>query len=70
MAKWQPIETAPKEIGKHVLLFGDGPNFHACIFVGVWWDENGRIFWRMIGGDQPAAPSHWMPLPARPDATA
>ena len=69
MSEWQPIETADKENGRHVLLWGDGPNFTKCAFVGCWWTygkphERG---WRLLGTAMICEPSYWMPSPAPPD---
>jgi hypothetical protein len=65
--QWQPIETAPKD-GTEILGFtryGKRPDEFE-IYV-VWWDGG----WEAHGCSTAfAAPSHWMPLPAPPGATA
>lgn len=62
--EWQPIETAPKQDGKHVLLFGDGDDFEECVIVG-WWDVD-RDRWMPFHGYAQVNPTHWMPLPEPP----
>lgn len=64
---WQPIETASREDGQHVLLHGDGENFEDCTVVG-YWDEDKRR-WMPFDGFALMRPTHWMPLPAAPGAT-
>lgn len=59
--KWQPIETAPKDVKLliytgHCVLFGTLAYFGPR--VGHRWKVFGR-FTKMI-------PTHWMPLPAPP----
>ena len=54
-AKWQPIETAPKD-GELVLLW-DG---HDCT-LGQWFSG----LWESVEGDIFDA-THWMPLPELP----
>ena len=63
MAEWQPIETAPDSDGE------------ILVFVPRWGCEvterlrDGR--WMVAGeGEIHDAPSHWMPLPPEPEATA
>lgn len=58
--KPQPIETAPKEPTNLLLVFdGDW-------YVG-WWNAKG--FWATYGNDGWVAitPTHWLPLPPRPE---
>jgi hypothetical protein len=80
---WQPIETAPKD-GTEVLLFypemqtavrvgywyhsvttmngkvtSDSAHWSADPTLGFWLGEKRK----------PILPSHWMPLPAAPEAT-
>jgi hypothetical protein len=76
MSKWQPIETAPKEIVSEYDRFGYGKYILAYPANGGgvsrvrWWqslnDETGR--YRNFLGDCGNAyrPTHWMPLPAPP----
>lgn len=69
---WQPIETAPKD-GTKVLLARIGRN-EAGKDLGIWWACKG--FWsarwnNWNDGCEPcglAGPTHWMPLPAAPEA--
>lgn len=75
-AAWQPIETAPKD-GSSVILSEDDD----CVGQGFWSDgkgfhENREVgwFWMfdlssiLIASN--ARPTHWMPFPAAPKATA
>lgn len=60
--KWQPIETAPKDIA--VILYEDGESY-----VAEWDRRFDR--WRMPIAPRvyfKPDPSHWMPLPEPPDA--
>jgi hypothetical protein len=72
--EWQPIETAPKDgmpgsSSRWLLLFGDGPGFMQCHFVGFWgiretgYDECWRCSFYPY---RPARPTHWVPLPEAP----
>ena len=63
--EWQPIETAPKD-RLHVLLFGDGPGFKQCSFVGYWYEHDG--VWLGFDHKPAGQPTHWMPLPKPPNA--
>lgn len=61
-AGWQPIETAPKDMGARLLLVGD-----CCVqgFIdatGRWCVQDDRSAWRMMRG----RPTHWAPLFAAP----
>jgi hypothetical protein len=65
---WQPIETAPKEVGKALLLYV--PTRHKKWNPGLplagWWMGS---FWAIFNADeavQKVAPTHWMPLPRSP----
>ena len=83
--EWQPIETAPKDVGA-ILLWADGE-----IWLGEWneldleFDEEGdEPFWNMTaltdgGGkcgvwcetwSEDTPPTHWMPLPKPPEPRA
>lgn len=70
-AKWQPIETAPKD-GADILLaitFDDGSE--TAMTVASWCDVTAR--WRDagdigLGGMCDVEPTHWMPLPSGPSA--
>ena len=63
-AKWQPIETAPKD-KTVVLTFTDSEGRHA-IFPAYYWESYSR--WLQIEGPF-AAPTHWMPLPEPPEVS-
>ena len=54
---WQPIETAPKN-GARVLLFTEyGPS---CGHFDGTWHVHSVCY-------TPVVPTHWMPLPPKPD---
>lgn len=57
MSEWQPIETAPKD-GMRVLVIGKSGYVDAGHYIEGWgWeDANGNIM----------KPTHWMPLPEPP----
>lgn len=66
-AKWQPIETAPKDPDDRIVLW-DGYN----VFIGFWSNIRASV---VRGGDGwltdglqglMIAPTHWMPLPPPP----
>jgi len=74
-AKWQPIETAPKDC--NVLLYYP---LRGAI-RGTWIDEeyakNPKPYWRHdhayifgTGEARTNQPTHWMPLPGAPKKTA
>jgi hypothetical protein len=66
-AKWQPIESAPKD-GSVVLLFARAEQATAsCVIVGWWLDEHGWIALTFGAAKmQKIVPSHWMHRPAFP----
>lgn len=61
--KWEPIETAPKQIELRCLLA------HQFSVVIGYWDGDG---WRNERSRTFAyfQPTHWMPLPSVPDIQA
>lgn len=75
---WQPIETAPKESGKSVLLYVPE---NRCVFAAYWDSHESRSDygicpsgWKIFGGplgsgwrDFLQRASHWMPLPKPPN---
>ena len=70
--QWQPIETAPMERGKHILLW----NAHdRCTYLGLWWsdgmDDPKSASWHSLafGSIRPLFGNitHWMPLPESPE---
>ncbi len=62
--EWQPIETAPKDAP---ILIWDRDLVQPLI-VGWYKDYQGLGYWGVVLSDQePAAPSHWMPLPEAPE---
>ena len=64
--QWQPIETAPKEMNKHFLLFGDGPRIEDCAYVGYLTYLWGPLEWLETTGRYVMKPTYWMPLPEPP----
>jgi hypothetical protein len=66
MTEWQLIETAPMD-GTQVLLYcPDNIPFDAFI-VGGWYDvEDCKWIEAACGSYPDAEPTHWMPLPRRP----
>ena len=72
--EWLDISTAPKD-GTWVLLFGDGPAFASCHFIGYYGIRSGysddQPAWRQTGWrGEPTRPTHWQPLPAPPQKDA
>jgi len=63
---WQPIETAPKNRGKHLQMFGDGPGIRQCQFIGCWWDDEHGGVWQETYSLQSVSPTHWKPLDPPP----
>lgn len=63
MAQWGSIATAPREIGRPLLLFPrpKGSGSVSMVFEG-YWDGND---WRMAGG-LICQPTAWMPMPSPP----
>lgn len=68
---WQPIETAPK-LGSPILLFTS----YGLIYCGQWRHgllgepQQSVVAWRCSSSGRFADPTHWMPLPAPPNAAA
>jgi hypothetical protein len=64
--EWQTIETAPKD-GMQVLGFGECDETLSCIFIMAWDDV---INWWVECSIECEIDNvtHWMPLPALPDA--
>lgn len=61
MTDWQPIETAPKD-GRRIDVWSHGRRLTDAAWHQEWqtWaTPYGRIVYE---------PTHWMPLPAVPDA--
>jgi hypothetical protein len=68
MSEWQSIETAPKD-GEHILLFGALKR--DVVTIGFWYEpERNWYGWYhpRAGMDGGLKPTHWMPLPAPPEA--
>lgn len=75
---WQPIETAPKD-GTTILLYRPSAHPWGMVTPGKWdaqpHSKKPNPYWEMwfkIGGNYESRawpPTHWMPLPAPPEAT-
>ena len=70
---WQPIATAPRD-GTRLLLAVFREGDYVNIGVGAWefietseWDGIKVYDWAEYAGST-EEPSHWMPLPAPPEA--
>ena len=63
MGEWQPIETAPKD-GTRVLVVERGTVSIADWFDGNGW-EPGACWWATDSGSLRDV-THWMPLPEPP----
>ena len=70
-AQWQPIETAPRELGKRILCLKDcGEGTLTSISI-VFWLNDGE--WHLDDCASRTAEgfgyrvTHWMPLPAEPE---
>jgi hypothetical protein len=61
-ARWQPIETAPKD-GRRIWL-ADTKN----LVTGYWSQPVGAWRTDWLVGDAGDKPTHWMPLPDLPKA--
>ena len=55
---WQPIETAPKDGTRVIVLEGDGDVSLADFYDGRWFYS--------VAHDEMFDPTHWMPLPDPP----
>lgn len=62
---WQPIETAPRD-GNEFLVWMFGNSMAVVYFI----DTNEEFPWATMDGPgyNKNAPTHWMPLPAPPEA--
>jgi hypothetical protein len=63
---WQPIETAPKS-GADILIYAG--EYGDAMKVISWRSPWGNWGWYTALGEY-VTPTHWMPLPAAPDAPA
>jgi len=69
---WQPIETAPKNIG--ILVWWPhreyyGSCAYAAMHVDMGTGERWMSYGVSIGRDVFDTPTHWMPMPAAPPET-
>lgn len=67
MTEWQPIETAPKD-GTTILLW-EGESGTECWVVPVTGSWDCGEWTLTCHGFSTLAPSHWMPLPDRPEVS-
>lgn len=67
MSEWQPIETAIQDPTIEILGYISDPLWFYGRYVSVRWtgDYSG---WSIRDISGPVSVSHWMPLPAPPDA--
>ena len=56
--QWQPIETAPKDGGNHILGLGDGDAIVNCTYVMVWDDDLHKF--KLAFGTANIYPYKWM----------
>lgn len=62
--RWQPIETAPKESGQHILV-----STKHCVDMAFWATGDGlmeRAGWYRATTAERIKPTHWQPLPPPP----
>lgn len=63
---WHPIETAPKDDRRYLLLWE--PSKYGLVGGMYWIGRWNRRRWREYQKGWPLDPSHWQPLPAPPEA--
>jgi hypothetical protein len=66
MSDWRDIETAPKD-GTMFLAFEPGC-VHVCPIFLAYWTPQGLLSRYNGSLGNPRPPTHWMPLPAPPEA--
>lgn len=59
-AMWRPIEEAPKDGSRVLLVRDDNPTMHTAFFRDGRWDCGGYYYFNK--------PASWMPLPSPPKA--
>ena len=61
--RWQPIETAPKDGTRIIVVSETG-----SVWCGVYWEKRPRAGerWTSFIGPLRFDPTHWMPLPKAP----
>ena len=66
MSEWKTIDSAPKD-GAKILASAVGDGWSAYNIVWWRWHKNGKTgSWHTTGSTW--LPTHWMPLPAPPEA--
>ena len=65
---WEPISTAPKDGTEILAAVADISAPNGTRIEIILWDLNFWWRWRTVKLKEPASPTHWMPLPAPPDA--
>lgn len=66
---WRPIESAPKQHSFRVLAFSPYRHNKNKVFVARYHvpaNPEYRSYW--MGTENSSQPTHWMPLPAPPEA--
>lgn len=71
VSEWQPIETAPKELGKRILGLKDcGEGTLTSISIVFWLNDGEWYLYDHASGTAEGfgyRVTHWMPLPAAPE---
>ena len=63
MSEWQPIETAPRDNEKIILIWDADDKF---IYQGHLLEDDEISIWVTLEGFAIDKPTHWMPLPEPP----
>lgn len=72
LTTWQPIETAPKDLLKRVLLRFEGPfsdRTETGVAVGARTGDHWWLTCVWASSTPPVQPTHWRPLPPPPEDT-
>jgi len=64
MTEWQPIDTAPKDDGMPIIVYGLSEYHKTYEYVHLAYWKNYTESWWFEGEEM--YPTHWMPLPAPP----
>ena len=66
VARWEPIETAPKDGTRMLLHQPQVPEDSDPVTVGAWLPAYEDPGWLMETGEVWLCPTHWTPLPPSP----
>ena len=70
LGAWRPIETAPKDGTRILLVMPRGNGRHEDLVTIGYWHQPGNAalkgFWTASGSSSRLS-SHWMPLPGAPN---